>query len=74
MRVRKYIFTLTADRNLNIVINALISTHQKAGILMLAGYGVKRWVFTKVLVKVKLECKAQRYVCNRIGGEKANGE
>lgn len=50
-----------------------ISTHQKAGIFMLAGHGVERWMFTKALVKVKLDCKAWRYACNLIGGEKANG-
>lgn len=36
----------------------LISTHQKADTLTLAGYGVVRWMFTKTLVKVKLDCKA----------------
>lgn len=49
-----------------------IST-QQAGALMFAGYGVERWMFTKVLAKGKLDCKAQKYACTLTGGEKANG-
>lgn len=41
--------------------------------LLLTGYGGERWMFTKALVEVKPDCKALRYVCSLIGGEKANG-
>lgn len=44
-----------------------ISTHWKAGKLMLASYGVERWMFTKALVKVQVDCRAQRYACSLTG-------